>query len=401
MPAPQLKPFVAIACGGTGGHLFPGLAVAEVLQRRGCDIALLVSPKEVDQQGVKSAVGMQVVTLPAVGLTRGALLGFVRGFAQSYRAARSFFAPRPPAAVLAMGGFTSAPPILAGKRLGAATFFHESNAIPGRANRLLAHVVDEGFVGFASATDHLFMQRVTTTGTPVRSQFQPADAASSRMAVGLDSQRPVLLVMGGSQGASGVNDLLLAALPRLAQQLPALQYLHLTGAADFEKVRAAYAAHPVKAVVRPFLTEMEYALGAATVAVSRAGASSLAEIAAMRVPAILIPFPAAADNHQYFNANALAKTGAALLLEQRRTSSGDFAAAVFGLVANEAACQAMGKALGQWVAPQAAELIASRVMPGLDDAPQVREDFNQRLAPRPVLGSKPAANRPAQLAATR
>src|SRR5438034_1876548 len=142
------------------------------------------------------------------------------------------------------------------------------------------------------------------------------DAASCRVNLGLDADRPVLLVMGGSQGASAVNHLVSQSLALLSTQSPDLQFLHLTGAGDFKKVGDAYAARKLKAVVRPFLTEMELALGAATVAVSRAGASSMAELAAMRLPSILIPYPAAADNHQFYNARAFADVGAALLLEQ-------------------------------------------------------------------------------------
>src|SRR5258705_6921073 len=105
-------PRVAIACGGTGGHLFPGLAVAEQLKQHGCCVTLLISPKEVDQQAVKAAAGMQVATLPAVGLSKGSRLAFLRGFVQSFRAARTLFKNETPEAVLAMGGFTSAPPVL-------------------------------------------------------------------------------------------------------------------------------------------------------------------------------------------------------------------------------------------------------------------------------------------------
>src|SRR5438477_2182094 len=250
-------PLVAIACGGTGGHLFPGLAVAEVLAGRGCDISLIISAKEVDQWAVRSAAGLEVLTLPAVGLVDGRIGPFLRGFWQSYRAAKQRFKARPPQAVLAMGGFTSAPPILAGSGVGAATFFHESNSIPGRANRWLAPFVDAAFVGFPTAARRLRCQTVKTTGTPVRSQFHSMDAAACRVALGLDANRSVLLVMGGSQGARAVNHLVTQSLPLLRAQLPALQFLHLTGASDCEKARAAYAAHNLKAIVRPFLTEME------------------------------------------------------------------------------------------------------------------------------------------------
>jgi UDP-N-acetylglucosamine--N-acetylmuramyl-(pentapeptide) pyrophosphoryl-undecaprenol N-acetylglucosamine transferase len=139
---------VAIACGGTGGHLFPGLAVAEQLLRMWCTVSVLISPKEVDQQAVKSARGVEVITLPAVALQRGSRLAFARGFFQSWVAARKLFRARRPDAVLAMGGFTAAPPVLAARSLRIKTFLHESNTIPGRANRWLARVVDQAFVGF-------------------------------------------------------------------------------------------------------------------------------------------------------------------------------------------------------------------------------------------------------------
>ena len=363
MPTLSSKPLVAIACGGTGGHLFPGLAVAEELLIRGCEVQLLISPKEVDQQAVKSAFGLKVVTLPAVAMTRGQLFQFAAGFWNSYRAARRLFRERPPQAVLAMGGFTSAPPVLAGRACGAATFLHESNTIPGKANRWLAHVVDQAFVGFPSAAGRLHHANILATGTPVRPQFQPADPASSRMALGLSATRPVLLVMGGSQGARGINELAIAALPHLLRTAPELQFIHLTGAQDFEKTQAAYQQQQnAKAIVRPFLTEMELALGAATVAVSRSGASSLAECAAMRLPSILIPYPAAADNHQFHNARAFTDADAALLLEQRGATGEQFAAQVLRLLTDKAAHTAMADKLTRWHAPHAAELIAEKML---------------------------------------
>jgi UDP-N-acetylglucosamine--N-acetylmuramyl-(pentapeptide) pyrophosphoryl-undecaprenol N-acetylglucosamine transferase len=151
MPPAPPTPFVAIACGGTGGHLFPGLAVGEALLRRGAAVALLISPKEVDQEAVKTAKGMEVMTLPAVAFEGRHPLQFVRGFCQAFAAARRLFRQRPPDAVLAMGGFAGAPPILAARMSRAATFIHESNAIPGRANRWLAPWVDGILVGFPSA----------------------------------------------------------------------------------------------------------------------------------------------------------------------------------------------------------------------------------------------------------
>src|SRR5436190_7469857 len=310
------RPLVAGACGGTGGHWFPGIAVGEELMRRGCEILLLVSEKEIDEQAVKSAYGMRVVALPAVGLQRGRLGKFVRGFAKSFVAVRRVFAERPPRAVVGMGGFACAPPILAGKLFGATTSLHESNSVPGKANRLLAPLVDRVFVGFPQACARLHNRNVLVTGTPVRPQFQPTAPGPCRLALGLEPNRPVLLVMGGSQGAAAVNKLIFEALPELRRAVPDLQYLHLTGPNDEANARAQYATQKAKAAVHTFLTEMELALGAASLVVSRAGASSLAELAAMQVPSILIPYPTAADNYQFYNAHAFASAGAAARLDQ-------------------------------------------------------------------------------------
>jgi UDP-N-acetylglucosamine--N-acetylmuramyl-(pentapeptide) pyrophosphoryl-undecaprenol N-acetylglucosamine transferase len=352
-------PFVAIACGGTGGHLFPGIAVAEELKKRGCKIALLISPKEIDQQAVKAACGMEVFTLPAVGLQNRNYISFAVSFWKSFKAAQKIFKKQPPQAVLAMGGFTSAPPILAAKKCGSETFLHESNTIPGRANRFLARFVDEAFVGFPETADRLRSSKTLITGTPVRPQFVIRDAPDSRAALGLNPDLPTVLVVGGSQGASGLNDMMVSVLPLLVSKK--WQWLHLTGASDFEKVKAAYAAQKLKAIVKPFLAEMEFALGAATVAVSRAGASSLAEIAAVRLPSLLVPFPVAADNHQFFNALAFEKSGAAKLLEQKNSTPEKIAAILSELIEDETVRSKIQAALGQWHAPEAASLIAENI----------------------------------------
>lgn len=362
MPVTQSKPLAAIACGGTGGHLFPGLAVGEELLNRGCTVLLLVSQKEVDQHAVKSATGMEAIALPAVGLTRRQVLRFGVGFARSFLAARRLFRQRTPQAVLSMGGFTSAPPVLAGRACGAAAFLHESNTIPGKANRWLAPFVDQAFIGFPSTASRLRHRNIVTTGTPVRPQFQPCEPGGCRSALGLDPMRPVLMVMGGSQGAVGVNELVLRALPRMVQGAPELQFIHLTGPGDFERVKSGYEALQCRAVVRTFLTEMELAMGAATVAVTRAGASSLAELAALRLPSILVPYPFAADNHQLSNARAFVDANAALLLEQKDATGDRLAPMVLKLVLDSAAHSAMSQELARWHSPRAAEEIAERML---------------------------------------
>ena len=379
------KPFIAIACGGTGGHLFPGLAVAEKLQARGCDVALLISPKEIDQQAVKSAQGMEVFTLPAVGLQDRNYFSFAKSFWNSYRTARNIFQQRKPDAVLAMGGFTSAPPVLAARKFGVKTFLHESNTIPGKANRFLVRLVDEAFIGFPEASSRLRAKKISVTGTPVRPQFSecrihPARGTeSSRVALGLEPSLPTILVVGGSQGARGLNDLILSALSLLAKKN--WQWLHLTGSNDLEKVKAAYAQLGLKSVVKPFLVEMELALGAATACVSRSGASSLAEMAAIRLPSALVPLPTSADNHQFFNAAVFEKTGAAILLDQKNSTPAKVADVLAQLVSDEALRFKMQGALVQWHSPNAAEVIAENILKAVNrSAEQCSASSDERFA---------------------
>jgi UDP-N-acetylglucosamine--N-acetylmuramyl-(pentapeptide) pyrophosphoryl-undecaprenol N-acetylglucosamine transferase len=357
----EKRPFIAIACGGTGGHLFPGVAIAVELKNLGCEVALLVSPKEVDQQAVKRLENIEVFTLPAAGLQNWNYLSFARSFWNSFRAARKIFAQKKPAAVLAMGGFTSAPPVLAARKFGAKTFLHESNTVPGKANRFLSRFVDEAFIGFPEAASPLKAKKFSVTGTPVRPQFSAAknDAIRCRAALGLDPNLPTVLIVGGSQGARGLNDLVLSTLPLLKDKN--WQWLHLTGAPDFEKVKNFYATQNFKVVVTPFLAEMDLALGAATACVSRAGASSLAEMAAMRLPSALVPLPTAAENHQYFNARAFEKTGAANLLGQYSAPE-KVAAVLTELVENNDLRLKLQAALAQWHSPDAAKEIAGKIL---------------------------------------
>lgn len=358
--------YVAIACGGTGGHLFPGMAVAAALQQRRCDVLLIVSRKEIDRQGAGSSSDFETLHLPVVPLLSNNLAIFLRRSWRSFLLLRRAFKKRKPDAVLAMGSFTSAPPVFAGKLYGALTCLHEANSVAGRANRFLAPWVDKVFIGFASAATQLRNRSVQFTGTPVRAQFQPADPEASRIALGLHPKKPVLLMMGGSQGASAMNLALTQILPRLSQRLPDLQYLHLTGAGTFEEIRTGYANVEAKAVILPFLTEMELALGAASIAISRAGASSLAELAAMQLPAILVPYPAAADDHQYYNARAFAQAGAARLLVQNQLKPEVLFTEIVELLENPARQEEMKNALQKWYFPRAADEIAESILRGVN-----------------------------------
>jgi len=351
---------IAIACGGTGGHLFPGLAVGDALVARGCEVTLLVSSKEVDQTAVKSAYGMEVESLPVVALS-GNLPRFAAGFWSSLGQCRKLFRDNPPDAVLAMGGFTSAPPVLAGKFIGARIFLHEANAVPGRAVKLLAPLADEVFVQFPAAIPRVLSTDIRATGLPVRSAMEPLAKADARTALGLADDRPVLLVMGGSQGAQSINQALIDSLPHLAKAVPGLQFIHLTGSGSVEPVRQAYEALGLSAVVRPFLTEMEYALGAADLALSRSGASSLAEFSAMELPAILIPYPTAVDDHQRLNARSFVDIGAARCFHQKQLTPNLLVSQLSELFGSPAKLEVMAGAMKQWKAAQATEEVVQRM----------------------------------------
>jgi UDP-N-acetylglucosamine--N-acetylmuramyl-(pentapeptide) pyrophosphoryl-undecaprenol N-acetylglucosamine transferase len=358
---------VAIACGGTGGHLFPGLAVAEKLASMDATVTLIVSRKEVDQQAIREARPFEILTLPAVGLARGKFLSFARGFYESYRLASKAFRRHTPDAVLAMGGFTSAPPILAGKFSRAATFLHESNTIPGRANRWLSGCVDEAFVGFASAAKRLPKSLVKVTGTPVRKQFTEQDPAACRAALGLDPSKPVILVIGGSQGARGVNQMVARSMPLFAERHRDWQWFHIAGEQDAPHLRAGYANSGLTAVVHPFFNNMKIAMSAATAAISRAGASSLAELAAVGLPSLLVPYPMATDNHQWHNARAYVETGAAKMVEERDATIEGVSSVLRGLVQDQEMRMSIQSALHKWRCPDAAEDIAREILGTLDE----------------------------------
>jgi UDP-N-acetylglucosamine--N-acetylmuramyl-(pentapeptide) pyrophosphoryl-undecaprenol N-acetylglucosamine transferase len=354
-------PFVAIACGGTGGHLFPGIAIGEALQAMGADVLLIVSEKEIDQHAVKAARGMEAFAAPAVASTAGKV-AFLRGLMRSYKISRELFKKRRPDAVIAMGGFTSAGPVLAGRRVRIPAFLHEANSIPGRANRWLAPMAREVFVMFEGAKKRLRNARVTLSGMPVRSEFQAGDVGAARMALGLVPDRDVILFMGGSQGATAINDAAMAAIPKLVERRPDLQFLHLTGLKDIERCAAFWRECGARGVVTPFLSEMDTGLSAANVSVSRSGASSLAEFAAMRLPAILVPYPIAADDHQVHNARAFVESGAAAMILQKDLRAETLVPAVLELLENSAKRAQMAEALAKWHAPDCAEKIARRIL---------------------------------------
>lgn len=337
----------AIACGGTGGHLFPGLAVAEVLRERGHEVLLFISEKEVDSRALRTHPGLDRVKLPSIGLPSAlspALIAFLGRLRASLAQCGRVYAAGRPDAVLGMGGFTSIAPLIAAWRRGIPAFLHESNAIPGKANRLAARFCRSVFLGFAECARHFPGRSTLVTGTPIRRELTegvPA-SATARATLGLDPDRRTLLVMGGSQGAAGINVLAAGAAPRLAEI--GLQVIHLAGDRDAAVVQTAYESAGVPAAVLPFCDRMQDVYAAADFAVSRSGAASLGELSWFGLPSLLVPYPHAAEDHQTLNAEIFVRRGAARLLPEKGATGDSFGRALAELLEDAPGLRAMAAA---------------------------------------------------------
>jgi UDP-N-acetylglucosamine--N-acetylmuramyl-(pentapeptide) pyrophosphoryl-undecaprenol N-acetylglucosamine transferase len=352
-----------IAGGGTGGHLFPALAVGEVLLDRGHEVIIFISEKDVDALATKDRPEFRFEKLPSIGMPKifsPAIVGFLKRFNDSLAPCRRLYRKFQPHAVLGMGGFTSTAPILAGRMRKIPTFVHESNAIPGKANRLNARMTDSVLLGFEACARYFPRSQFQVTGTPIRKSLTrrvPREEALA--AFGLSPERKTLLVMGGSQGAHGINEAAIKALP-LLKDLP-IQVIHLTGPDDEQIAAANYRREEIPAHVAAFCHQMELAYSAADLALSRSGAASLSELSYFGIPSLLIPYPHAAENHQVLNAAIFAREGAAIVVEQGQVSMEIFAREIGGLLRDEARLTAMS-AKARALAPEnAAECVANTV----------------------------------------
>jgi UDP-N-acetylglucosamine--N-acetylmuramyl-(pentapeptide) pyrophosphoryl-undecaprenol N-acetylglucosamine transferase len=309
------------AGGGTGGHLFPGLAVAAALRERdpAAQITFLTTTRELDRELLGRAAFAQIEQ-PVRPLTLHPLRlpGFLGAWRRSVRAARAFLKEKRPRAVLGLGGYAAGPPVVAARGLGIRTAILNPDAIPGRANRHLARYSDLVVLQWDVSAAHFRTgTNCKTLGCPIRAEFAATSREEGRRHFGLDSQRPTLLVTGASQGARNINRAMQRVWPEFSSAHPQWQLLHLTGRQDEQETRAAYDATQAQATVVPFTHEMWLAAASADVVVSRAGASTLAELTALGVPAILLPYPYHRDRHQHANAEVLVGCGAAVVVEDR------------------------------------------------------------------------------------
>lgn len=335
----------AIAGGGTGGHLFPALAVGEVLRERGHEVLIFISEKEVDALATMGRKEFRFEKLPGVGMPKllsPAVLTFFKRFNASLAPCRKILADFQPDAVLGMGGFTSTPPILAGRFRKVPTFVHESNAIPGKANKLNARLVTAVLLGFEQCRPFFGQAKCEFVGTPVRrSLIERKPRAEALAAFGLGADRVTILVMGGSQGAHGINEAVAKALPALAGA--PVQFIHLTGAQDEQVMVANYRRENIPAHVAPFCHAMEDVYSAADAVVARSGAASLTELAHFGLPSILVPYPFAAEDHQTRNAEIFARAGAAEMIPEKSISGDSLGAIMKTFATDRAKLASMGE----------------------------------------------------------
>ena len=364
---------VLIAGGGTGGHLYPGIAIAEeVTARPGGEVLFVGTARGLESKLVPAA-GFALELLEVSGLNRVGLGKFLKGL---LRLPKAFFGSRAllrrfrPDLVIGVGGYASGPVVLTAALLGIPTAIQEQNSHPGFTNRVLGMFVRRIFVAFEDARRFFSDRKTLLCGNPVRRRFVGASGASNRTGAagpaperGSSTPAPALLILGGSQGARAVNDLVVGAAAALAAEQRLPRIVHQTGASDENRVRQMYADRGLadRVEIRPFIDDMPAALGAASLVVARAGALTLAELAIVGRPAILIPLPTAADDHQNHNAAEFARAGAAVIADQRRTTPEALARMIVDLGADPERLAGMSRAMTGLGRPGAAREIVDEL----------------------------------------
>ena len=352
-----------IAGGGTGGHLFPAIAVAEAMKERSPDNEILfvgtakgiegkVLPREgwplsfVQAEGVKGR--------GAIAKVRGLMKTFY-GTLQSLAIIRSF----KPGIILGVGGYASAPVLLAGRLAGIKTAIHEQNALPGLTNRLLGKMARKIFLSYAESEKFFPAGKIVVTGNPVRKVVLDAfkDEAGQE-----EKKHFTLFVMGGSQGARRINEALCEAVTsnKLAN-INGLKIIHQTGQADFERVKEAYRTSQVEVEIEPFINDMGRVYNEADLVVCRAGATTITELLAAGKASILVPYPHAADDHQKVNAEAIVREGAAVMVLDRELSAERITKEVSTFCKDRKKLRNMGKSAKVLAKGNAAQIICNEL----------------------------------------
>ena len=346
---------IVIMAGGTGGHVFPALAVADVLHARGHEVAW-IGTRQGLEASVVPAAGIPMAWIEVGGLRGKGMATLLQSpwrIARALAQALGIFRRLRPAAALGMGGFASGPGGLAARLGGCPLVLHEQNAVPGMTNRILSHVatrVLEGFPGsFASSRQGEYV------GNPVRASIAALPPPEIRLAA--RSGKPRLLVIGGSQGAQVLNDCVPQVLVRLDAALRP-EVWHQTGARDAQSVAAAYQAYGIPARVVPFIEDMAQAYAWADLALCRSGALTVAELATVGLASVLVPFAAAVDDHQTRNAEFLVQAAAAELLPQMQLSAQTLIPVLGGILGDRQRLMQMARRARALAKPDAAVKVA-------------------------------------------
>jgi UDP-N-acetylglucosamine--N-acetylmuramyl-(pentapeptide) pyrophosphoryl-undecaprenol N-acetylglucosamine transferase len=351
-----------IAGGGTGGHLFPGVAIARELVARRPDAKVTFAGTA---RGIESKVipreGFELDLLRSAGLKGRSGAAVLRGLGllpASFLDAWRIVSRRAPDLVIGVGGYSSGPVVMMSALRRIPTLLAEQNAVPGLTNRILAHVVGAAAVTFDSTVSY-FGRRAFVAGNPVRPEFfsRETDLGPRSSAVG----QTRVLIFGGSQGAHAINVAMVEAAPRLAAA-GGVDITHQTGERDLELVRRAYGEQGLPARVEPFLFDMDRQMKRADVIVSRAGATSIAELTATGRAAILIPLPTATDDHQKKNAEILARANAAEVIEEKDLTGVLLADRLLSLARDVDQRLAMARAARAFAKPDAAKTIVDRAL---------------------------------------
>jgi UDP-N-acetylglucosamine--N-acetylmuramyl-(pentapeptide) pyrophosphoryl-undecaprenol N-acetylglucosamine transferase len=352
---------VIIAGGGTGGHLFPGIAIATELERRCDDLELLfvVGKKKMERE-IISRAGYRTRSIDVEGMLGKGIIGTMRAISkimvssfQSFGILRDFR----PHLVVGVGGYSSGPLCLVAWILGIPTAIHEQNSYPGLTNRLLAPLAKKTFISFEESGRYFKKRNPILTGNPVRDELIARRPPSRR-----DNGRFVILVVGGSQGARAINRAVVAALKGLKQEGLVPFTIHQTGTGDLERVVDDYRAHGIHGEVTPFIEDMASAYGIADLVICRAGATTIAELAALGKGSILIPYPYAAHKHQDINASSLVNAGGAEMIPEQDLTGTALAGRIRRYIKDREALERMSSLALKAGRPRAKEIIVDELM---------------------------------------
>lgn len=376
-------PRVLIAGGGTGGHLFPGVALADELSERGVSVAFAGTSRGIEARIIPTTP-YPLHLIDVAGLKGRGVWGLLTGF---LRLPRAFFQTLAllrsvrPHVVVGVGGYASGPVVLVAALLGIPTMILEQNSIPGVTNRILSRLVRKVIITFPGASAFFPQTKVELLGNPIRRALAlAARSETPTQPARVETQDPPLhiLVLGGSQGARAVNDLVLGAV-RLLAAAPSglfkkgLSLCHQTGATDHARISHLYDELGLDKdclSVQPFISDMAAAYQRCDLMIGRAGATTIAELTALGRPALLIPFPQAADDHQTHNALHMVQRGAARLLPQGTATAAELAGHIEQLFADRQELQALSAASHQLGHPEAAARIADRITDWLKSPPR-------------------------------